>query len=78
LSNVAVANADGSWLETARPTCSGPEIENPSLPTTVHVTPSLEMYAVICEPRRESLTHRGAVPVPPDVLTVVPPETVRR
>ena len=33
---------------------------------------------MIVEPTRVSFTHFGAVPAPADVLTVVPPATVRR
>src|SRR5512144_2546885 len=73
LSNVAVASCVVSWLETARPTYTFAAIVNVSLPTAVHVVPSPETYAVMTFPRRSSLTHAGAPPAPPLVLTDVPP-----
>jgi hypothetical protein len=78
LSNRAVAAAVVEWLVTAKPTYAVLAIVNVFFPTTVQAVPSFETDAVITCPVRASFTHFGAVPVPPAVLSELPPVVVRR
>src|SRR5688500_4270087 len=78
LSNVAVARRVASWLETASPTYALAAIVNALWPTNVQLTPSIDWKAEIVFARRSSLTHAGAAPNVPAVLTDNPPAAVLR
>ena len=78
LSKVALASAAVVWLLAASPTITLEAIENVSLPTLVHDDPVLDTCAVMVLAVRTSLTHRGAVPLPPDVCSDVAPVERRR
>src|SRR5262249_39689245 len=63
---------------TASPITTDDPVANVSLPTAVQATPSADSNAVMTAPVRVSLTHRGAVEVVPDVLTLDAPLVRRR
>src|SRR5256885_4717092 len=72
LSNVVCAAVVVVWLLTARPTNTFAPIAIVSLPTSVHVTPSGDEYALIVLPTRSSFTQYGAPTSGPAVLVLVP------
>src|SRR6476469_1238875 len=78
LSNVAVVLAVVMWLVTASPTNTDPCIEMVVVPTSTHVEPSLDSYALKVSPLRTSCNHRGGPEVLPAVLTLVPLVASRR
>jgi hypothetical protein len=79
LVKVAVAVALLLLLVTARPTyIIDGRYESVSAPTSVHVLPSVDWYAVKRLPSRTSRTQPGAVPIGPGVEYVVPSVTSLR
>ncbi len=78
LLNTPVASEDVEWLLTASPTSTLDGSENVSEPTSVQELPVVDTYAVTRLPARVRRTHRGAVPLPPEVCVDSPPPVRRR
>ena len=74
----AVVVALVEWLVTGIPMKTDDAIGIVSVPTTVHVLPSLDSEAVKRSPLRCRRTHRGGADVEPAVLTEMPPVESRR
>ena len=76
-SKVAVVSRVGAWLVTASPTYTSSDIGTLSVPTSVHVVPSLDSDAINDVPTRLRRSQVGAVPGTGATRVVDPPRVFR-